>query len=528
MKSTSLSIHFKLSVFLALLFSMGCNAPKSQKNARETYLEQHRPQYHFTPDSMWMNDPNGLVYYDGEYHLFYQHNPDKNVWGPMHWGHAVSEDLVNWDHLPVALYPDSLGTIFSGSAVIDWNNSSGLQNGDHPPMVAIFTYHNMKIEQCGIDTFQYQGIAYSNDRGRSWIKYDGNPILRNPGIRDFRDPKVIWFEEGQKWIMVLAVNDRVYFYSSQNLIDWAWESEFGSHAGAHGGVWECPELLPLYEDGVEKWILVVSVSSKSPNGGSGTQYFVGKFDGSDFINENPGKEAMWLDYGRDNYAGVTFSDIPEDDGRRILVGWMSNWEYAQIVPTGHWRNAMTIPRELHLSYNGTHYEVFCRPVAELDVLRKDSFEIEATELSGNLEFKEIQDYEPSLYEINLEFNIADDTKEGRAVEFGFILANTLDEHITVGYNILEEFVFIDRTKSGKDAFSEQFPGLHKAPIAVPANRQLRMKAYIDKASIELFINDGKRVMTEIFFPNEDYNRISLYANNGSVELRSGSVYSLKQ
>ena len=512
---------------LALTFAIGCNAPKNQGIESRSYLEQHRPQFHFSPDSMWTNDPNGLVYYDGEYHLFYQHNPDDNVWGPMHWGHAVSEDLLHWEHLPIALYPDSLGTIFSGSAVIDWNNTSGLQEGDHPPMVAIFTYHNMAIERKGSNAFQYQGIAYSSDRGRSWKKYAGNPVLENPGIRDFRDPKVIWFEEGQKWIMVLAAYDIVYFYSSQNLIDWTRESEFGLNTGAHGGAWECPELLPLNFNEDEKWILLVSVAEGGPNGGSGTQYFVGEFDGSSFSNENPGKEALWLEYGKDNYAGVTFSDIPKEDGRRIFIGWMSNWQYAGIVPTEHWRNAMTIPREIYLDYNGAHYEVFSRPVEELDMLRKESFEIEAGELSGKLELTDVLDFENSLYELNLEFNINSGSTAGEASEFGFVLGNSLDEQLTVGYSTFKDIVYIDRTESGKDRFSEHFPGIHTAPLALSPTGSLVMNVYIDKASIELFVNDGERVMTEIFFPNEDYDQISLFANTGSVELKSGSVYSLE-
>jgi fructan beta-fructosidase len=512
---------------LALLFILACSNPEDQGNERKPYSEQHRPKFHFTPDSMWMNDPNGMVYYDGEYHLFYQHNPENNVWGPMHWGHAVSEDMIHWEHLPVALYPDSLGTIFSGSAVIDWNNSSGLQDGDHPPMVAIFTHHNMEIEQSGFNTFQYQSIAYSNDKGRSWKKYDGNPVLGNPGIRDFRDPKVIWFDEGQKWIMVIAAYDRVLFYSSPNLIDWTRESEFGMNVGAHGGVWECPELLPLNIDGEEKWILLVSVYPGGPNGGLGTQYFVGKFDGSTFFNENPGKEVMWLEYGRDNYAGVTFSNIAEEDGRRILIGWMSNWEYAQIVPTERWRSAMTIPRELYLNIYANHYEVFCRPIGELDMLRKDFIKIEPVVIAGNMELSEAEKYESSMYEINLEFEISRGAQHGMASEFGFMLSNSLNEHLTAGYSTSDELVYIDRTNSGKDDFSEHFPGFHKAPFTLSPSESLVMKAYIDKSSIELFINNGQRVMTEIFFPNEDYNKISLFADNGSVILKSGTVYSLK-
>ena len=237
-----------------------CAGPEKQKLAGSAFNEPHRPQFHFTPDSMWMNDPNGLVYFDGEYHLFFQHYPGDIVWGPMHWGHAVSKDLIHWEHLPIALYPDSLGYIFSGSAVIDWKNTSGLQQGSAPPMIAIFTHHNMEGEHAGANDFQYQSIASSNDRGRSWTKYAGNPVLKNPGIRDFRDPKVIWYEEGQEWIMVFAAHDRVMFYSSPDLINWTKESEFGEKTGAHGGVWECPELFPITFSGEIKWVLLVSIN----------------------------------------------------------------------------------------------------------------------------------------------------------------------------------------------------------------------------------------------------------------------------
>ena len=235
-----------------------------------------------------MNDPNGMVYHNGEYHLFYQHNPDSTVWGPMHWGHAVSKDLVKWEHLPIALYPDSLGTIFSGSAVVDKNNTSGLGTKDNPAMVAIYTYHNAEGEKAGRKDYQTQGIAYSLDNGRTWTKYKANPVLKNPGIKDFRDPKVSWYEKGQKWIMTLAVTDHISFYSSKNLLDWTKESDFGADIGGHGGVWECPDLfkMPVAGTNEEKWVLIVNINPGAPNGGSGTQYFVGQFDGKNFVLDN--------------------------------------------------------------------------------------------------------------------------------------------------------------------------------------------------------------------------------------------------
>jgi fructan beta-fructosidase len=313
MKNTPSYLILTIFIFMAMA---SCKNPGKGEapQQHQYYGEQHRPQFHFTPDSMWMNDPNGMVFYKGEYHLFYQHHPHSNVWGPMHWGHAISQDLVHWKHLPIALWPDSLGTIFSGSAVIDWNNSSGLGDGQEPPMVAIFTHHNHELEKAGSDIFQYQSIAYSLDRGRSWTKYPGNPVLENPGIRDFRDPKVSWYEKDQKWLMVFAAQDRIMFYSSPNLIQWNKESEFSVEIAPGEGVWECPDFFPLTVGGEEKWVLLVSIGDGGPNGGSGTKYYVGDFDGKQFLCDHPDNAPRWLDFGKDNYAGVSWSDIPSEDG----------------------------------------------------------------------------------------------------------------------------------------------------------------------------------------------------------------------
>ena len=265
-----------LFLYLCCICCQNQQSGKSQQVMQEpSYHEQHRPQMHFSPPGQWMNDPNGMVYFEGEYHLFYQHYPDSNVWGPMHWGHAVSTNLVNWENLPIALYPDELGYIFSGSAVIDWNNTSGFGKDNHPPMIAIFTHHNMDQEKAGGDRYQVQSIAYSLDKGRTWTKFADNPVISNPGIKDFRDPKVIWHEESARWIMVFAVKDRVHFYTSTNLKEWSFASEFGASDGNHGGVWECPDLFPLKtSEGETKWILLQSINPGGPNGGSATQYFV--------------------------------------------------------------------------------------------------------------------------------------------------------------------------------------------------------------------------------------------------------------
>ncbi|HZH37827.1 MAG TPA: glycoside hydrolase family 32 protein, partial [Flavisolibacter sp.] len=331
---------FSACIFLAVLL-LACSSIKIAPAETTAYNEPHRPQIHFTPKTAWMNDPNGMVYHNGTYHLFYQHNPDSTVWGPMHWGHATTKNLVHWQHQPVKLFPDSLGTIFSGSAVVDVNNTSGFGSKGKVPLVAIFTHHNPVMEKAGRNDFQYQSLAFSLDEGKTWTKYTGNPVVKNPGIRDFRDPKVMWHQGSGKWIMTLATLDRVTFYSSSNLKDWLKESEFGKELGAHGGVWECPDLFPLEYNGEQVWVLLVSINPGGPNGGSATQYFTGRFDGKTFTPLQT--DTQWIDYGPDNYAGITWSNTGK---RKIFLGWMSNWQYAAAVPTQTWRSAMTIPRDL--------------------------------------------------------------------------------------------------------------------------------------------------------------------------------------
>ncbi|MCB0705541.1 MAG: glycoside hydrolase family 32 protein [Saprospiraceae bacterium] len=487
--------------------------------------EPHRPNFHFTPPGKWMNDPNGMVYYEGEYHLFYQHYPDSTVWGPMHWGHAVSKDMVNWEHLPIALYPDSLGYIFSGSAVIDWNNSSGFGKEGRPPMVAMFTYHNMEGEQAGREDYQYQGIAYSNDKGRTWTKYSGNPVIPNPGIKDFRDTKVIWDATREQWLMVLAAWDKVIFYASTDIKNWTKLSDFGQHYGAHGGVWECPDFFPMTVKGTDtqKWVLLLSLNPGGPNGGSATQYFVGDFDGKTFTLDpafaedvavpegeqgNP-SQGIWLDYGRDNYAGVTWSDAP--DNRRLFMGWMSNWNYAQVVPTASWRSAMTLPRELSLVGTESGYRLLTPPVKELESLRSTRVEIPA---AGSIPF-----YETGT-ELVLEFALS--AENGTAV---IELRNTLGEVYQIGFNLESNQFFSDRTHAGKSDFSELFASnIHYAPRA-SSNPKLKMHLYFDVASAELFADGGSTNITDIFFPNADFSEAKLILEGG-VKLVKGEAFSL--
>ncbi|MCB0530266.1 MAG: glycoside hydrolase family 32 protein, partial [Saprospiraceae bacterium] len=485
--------------------------------------EPHRPVFHFTPEKMWMNDPNGMVYFEGEYHLFYQYYPDSTVWGPMHWGHAVSADLLHWQHLPVALYPDSLGLIFSGSAVVDWNNTSGFGENGRPPLVAIFTQHSMEGEKAGRVDFQNQSIAYSNDKGRHWTKYSGNPVIPNPGIRDFRDPKVIWHEASKQWVMVFAAQNHVQIWGSPDLKNWKHLSDFGREWGSHGGVWECPDLFPLTVEGSaeQKWVLLLSINPGAPNGGSGTQYFVGRFDGRQFTLDERfaagvrNEQAVWLDYGRDNYAGVTWSDAP--GGRRLFLGWMSNWDYARDVPTVLWRSAMTLPRVLRLRDTPAGPRLYAALVAETELLRTKTAAIKPLASGNEADLSAITGNAAVCKEIALDFEWNADTP---GAAFGLELFNGKGERLTFGYDPAARQVFVDRRQSGKVAFSPKFPSRDTAPYR-PAENRLRLHAFIDRASIELFVDDGACVMTDIFFPTEDFTGLRLFS--GSAGVVSGNV-----
>lgn len=500
---------------LALLFCLACEQKKETSN--NYYQELHRPQFHFTPEKGWMNDPNGLVYYDGEYHLFYQHYPDSTVWGPMHWGHAISKDLVSWEHLPIALYPDSLGYIFSGSIVVDENNSTGFQNGKEKPLVAIFTYHDMVKEKAGRNDRESQGIAYSLDKGRTWTKYEKNPVLPSKGDADFRDPKVFWHEATKNWIMPLAVGKKLEIFTSPNLKNWQKSSEFGIKESVNDGVWECPDLISFKtEDGSEKWVLIQNIGRGAVNGGSGTQYFVGNFDGKTFINDNSPETKLWLDYGADNYAGVSWFNAPNNE--RIYIGWMSNWDdYATKVPTSTWRSGMTVPRKLSLIKTSEGFRLAQMPVSQLETLRLSSTNIPKQTItnSTSIENKSV------LNELDLIFNVEAST----AAELGFVLSNSKNGKIIFGYDKAAKQVFIDRTNAGKSEFSTKFAKKHTAPFNDV--KILKVKALIDNASMEVFVNDGKVALTDLFFPNEDFTKIELYSKGGKAELTSGTLSPLK-
>lgn len=669
-----------VAIALSLTLTMGMTLPT---RAADLYKEPWRPRFHFTPERNWMNDPNGMFFYDGEYHLFYQYNPYGDKWGHMSWGHAVSKDLVHWEHLPVALIEENNIMIFSGSAVVDWKNTSGLGKDGNPPLIAIYTGHytNKRL--------QNQQIAFSNDRGRTWTKYSGNPVL-DIGDADFRDPKVFWHEPTERWIMAVAwpIPRKVRFYASPNLIDWTHLSDFGP-GGSTVGIWECPDLFPLpvgeeSSASSNKWVLIVNVGSGAPAGGSGCQYFVGDFDGKTFtldpsypkptseyvpanarlladfegadyagwiptgsafgdrpvrgriggqqevtgfhgsglvntfldgdssegtltsppfnishphlsfligggnhpdktclnlvvegrvvrtatgdnderltwkswdVREFRGTEArleivdrhtggwghinvdhilladtparratrpaLWADWGRDFYAAVSWSDVPKEDGRRIWIGWMSNWEYANDVPTSPWRSAMSIPRELLLRNTTQGIRMIQKPVGELAGIRTRHHQIETDSADTSDKLRESITVSGELVEVIAEWKGGSNNEP-----IGLRIVTGPDEATVIRFE--NGKVALDRTRSGRVDFHPSFSGIHQAPVALDEGR-LRLHAFVDTSSIEVFVNDGETVLTDLILPTAGGRTIELLpvAGGGSARLQHLEVWELE-
>ncbi|MCI0554526.1 MAG: glycoside hydrolase family 32 protein [Anaerolineae bacterium] len=465
-----------------------------------------RPEYHFTPPQNFLNDPNGLVFYDDEYHQFYQHNPIGDVWGHMSWGHAVSRDLVHWEHLPVALYEEDGMMIFSGSAVVDWHNTSGFGNDNHPPLIAIYTGHS--------ETEQTQNIAYTLDRGRTWIKYEGNPVL-SIGAREFRDPKVFWHEPTQRWIMVTALPDQyqVRFDSSSDLKHWTHLSDFGP-AGAIDGLWECPDLFqPQIENQTEqiKWVLKVDVLK-----GTGAQYFIGNFDGTRFINDATDDQILRVDYGNDFYAAQSWSDVPNE--RRIWIGWLNNWHYANLIPTSPWRGLLSIPRELHLRGYPEGLRLIQKPIEELKELRQSLYHVTDTDIATvNSQLAKLK--MDISAEIQVEFTL------GRARKFEINICTGDAEETVIGYDAQVQEIFLDRRHSGESAFSDKFAGVHRA-LLVSAEGKINLHIFVDSCSVEVFANDGLIVISDLIFPTLGNAGLRFYVLGGRVRLRTLKIWRL--
>lgn len=637
---------------------------------QERYQEPYRPQFHFTPERNWMNDPNGMVFYDGEWHLFYQYNPQGDRWGHMSWGHAVTRDLVHWEHLPLALAEEDGVMIFSGSAVVDWKNTSGFGKGNKPPLVAIYTGHR--------EGRQDQRLAYSHDRGRTWTKFAGNPVL-DLKMADFRDPKVFWHETQSRWVMTvaLATEKKVHFYTSPNLKEWKYVGEFGP-AGATGGLWECPDLFPLpVEGGGTKWVLIVNINPGGPAGGSGCQYFVGEFDGAKFtpepladtlaefvpkgevladfeqgygnwkvegeafgkepalgtlpnqqpvsgfkgerlassfrggdashgtltsppfqvarkhisfligggahpetrvdlrvdgkvvrsarghererltwqsldVSEFRGRKAelqvidhhsggwghisldqvimadeparpasedpLWADFGADFYAAVSWSDVPGEDGRRIWLGWMSNWDYANDVPTSPWRSAMSLPRSLHLMKTSDGLRLRQKPLKEFTALRENGLSL------GQASLAEANDWigRHHLRSRPMELEVTLEDTEGSA---GIKLYVGQGQATTVAVDRERGVVIVDRTNAGKAAFHPKFASVQTAPL-LRKDGPISLRLFVDTSSVEVFVNEGEQVLTALIFPTKDQQGLEFFGSQ-RTRLSNLKVWPLK-
>ncbi|MEU1799476.1 glycoside hydrolase family 32 protein [Streptomyces sp. NPDC019937] len=540
-------------------------APRAVAANTPAYAETYRPQFHFTPQKNWMNDPNGLVYYEGEYHLFYQYNPNGDSWGDMSWGHAVSKDLVHWKELPLALSHDDEEMVFSGSAVVDWNNTTGFGTEKNPPMVAIYTsaYKN--------GGKQAQSLAYSTDRGRTWTKYQGNPVI-DIGSANFRDPKVQWHAPTKSWLMTvsLSTEHKVRFYASKNLKDWELRSEFGP-AGATGGVWECPDLFPLAVDGDKnniKWVLVVNINPGGIAGGSAAQYFVGDFDGKKFTPEDKGtytpptgkavqdveggtygewtatgdafgthvladqftaadqpakssvRRADWADYGKDYYAAVSWENAP--GGKRYMIGWMNNWDYGQSVPTSPWRGAQSVPREMALRTVDGRVRLTSKPVDSLASLRQKR-PATAAGVTVHSTSKPLTGPAARGKALDLEatFSLEDADRFGLKVRTG-----AGGEETVIGYDTTTQELYVDRGRSGAGDFNSTFPGVQTAPLK-PKNGQVKLRILVDWSSVEVFGGSGEAVITDQIFPDPASTGVEVFAEGGTATLDHLRAWQLK-
>ena len=495
--------------------------------------DYYRPVYHHTPLYGWMNDPNGMVYKDGEYHLYFQYNPYGSKWGNMHWGHSVSTDLIHWNHLKPAIARDTLGHIFSGSTVVDKNNTAGY--GDNA-LIALYT-------SASDEHGQIQCMAYSTDDGRTYTKYEKNPVLLPfDGLKDFRDPKVFWYEPDKKWVMIVSADKEMRFYASQNLKDWEYMSAFGKGYGAQPNQFECPDFIQLPVDGNKnkmKWVMLVNINPGCMFGGSATEYFVGDFDGKEFTCDTKPEVVKWLDYGKDHYAAVCISNTGE---RIISIPWMSNWQYANVTPIRQYRGANGLPRELSLYTKDGQIYVAADVVKEVEALRKDTRSFDPITVKDEYKIDEIVPQTDGAYE--LEMDITPNTS-GVA---GFDLMNAKGEAAKIYLDMKAGRLVMDRTASGLVAFGEKSEPHAKetddhrktmsvnyqndfalgpwAPLSLCEGKTYHLTVFVDKCSVEIFVDGGRIAMTNLVFPTEPYNTLRFYTEGGEAQVSNMKVYKL--
>ncbi len=499
-----IQLHYMKRIFLLLCISTKLFA---QNSFVPLYQEPWRPQFHFTPPIHWTNDPNGLVYYKGEYHLFYQYNPMGIRWGHMSWGHAMSRDLLHWQHLPLAIEEGKEVMIFSGTCVVDEQNTSGLGKDGKLPMVAIYTGHQEGVNQS-------QHLAYSLDQGRTWTKYDKNPIL-DLGKRDFRDPKVFWYAPHKKWVMavVLPIEKQIQFYSSPDLKSWSLMSSFGP-AGDVTGIWECPDLFEVPvagQPGQTKWVLMHSPSPLM-------QYFVGSFDGNRFTADNPVDKVYRPDYGPDYYAAIVYNHLPKNTGP-FSIGWVNNWNYANDIPVSPWRGAFSIPRKLSLVKEGKDWILQQEPIPALNSLREPLLELKgSTPVNGN----KLLPVAGTTIELQVKWKI-NGTKNA-----GIILAQSKDKGFKVGYNAEKGLLYLDRSAFGNTVPNQNFAALSywETPYT-PQGDSISLRVFIDRSIVEVYADNGRRVMTAQIFPGPAQKGISLFSEGAATAFEDLRVYTLK-
>lgn len=476
------------------------------------YDQRYRPQVHFSPVRHWMNDPNGLVFFNGWYHLFFQYNPYGSRWGNMSWGHAVSRDLLHWRQLPVAIPEGRRFMIFSGSAVVDWHDSSGFGVGGRPPLVAIYTAN----PRSGPGP-QTQNLAYSTDGGMTWTKYAGNPVL-DIGLRNFRDPKVFWYAPEHKWVMVvsLARERRISFYSSANLKTWRRTGDFGP-AGDVSGVWECPDLFELpvqNRPGETRWVLKVDSQQTHAGGGGGGQVFVGRFNGETFIASSPAPQP--LDLGEDYYASASWSDLPATQARHVMLGWMDKWTYAQDAPTSPWRGAMAFPRSVSLRLRHGTYHLLQRPIAQLAKLRRAHRHIPAFVAPEGRILLSVPAM-GSAHEIRALMRV------GRRGRFAFSIGSGDGKLVRIGYDAATGRISVRRT--GRYLFSRAFDSGNTAPLA-SLEGDIELDLIVDRSSVEAFVNDGEMTISERMFPTDGAYTVAL-ATGGAARVRKMDIWDLR-
>ncbi|WP_426493461.1 glycoside hydrolase family 32 protein [Hymenobacter sp. 102] len=485
--------------------------------------DPYRPVYHFTAPKNWINDANGLVYSNGQYHLFYQYNPQSAQPGHLSWGHATSPDLLRWTHLPVALteYPGPEGSnimIFSGSAVVDKDNTSGLfPAGKTDGLVAFYTGHQ---EKPGLVMAQHQNLASSQDWGRTWQRYAGNPVL-DIGSKEFRDPKVFWYAPQQKWVMATVKADRqqVYFYESKDLKKWDFMSRWG-RAGNTVREWECPDLFELpVPGGGTRWVLLISAGNPTEQF-RGQQYFLGRFDGKAFTPDQPYEEPAYLDFGKDFFAAVTFNNTP--DNRRLLVGWTNDWAYARDVPTGdEWRGNFAVPRELSLRQTSTGLALVQQPLAELRTLGKEALSLKNQTIKPGAAGLPVA-FRGESYDLELI------VKPGTATAFSLNVLESEAERTTLRYNVARQELTLDRTQSGNVSFHPMFASSLETARVPLQNGQLKLRVLVDKSVVEVFAQDGETTLTDLVFPRQHAGRISLRVEGSPVQLTQLRLTNLSQ